>query len=84
MEGDYGKWKHKQGRMIGDTCSEFLKIFIYLFEREREIEREHMKWRGQRETENPEADSPLGTEPNTGLHPRTPRSGPEPIQESAT
>ena len=46
---------------------------IYIFEKERV---EELVGRGAEE-ENPQADSPLSTEPDSGLHLRAPELGPE-------
>ena len=55
-------------------CFNFLKDFIYLFDRERE--RERAQAGGAAETEG-EAGSLLSREPDAGLDSRTLRSGPE-------
>ena len=50
----------------------FVLDFIYLFESESEIAREHKSGkRGGRAEGEGEADSTLRREPNVGLHPRT-------------
>ena len=53
----------------------FLKDFLSLFDRERE--REHKQGERQAEEEG-EAGSPMSRDPDSGCHPRTPRSRPEP------
>lgn len=49
---------------------EFIYIFIYFREREREGEGERAPTGGGA---SGEADSPMSREPDTGLHPKTPR-----------
>jgi len=51
----------------------FYKDLICLFDTKRECQRAQVRGRAKGEAEG-EAGSPMSREPDTGLHPRTPRS----------